>query len=68
MNGIGLLVSFLGAVALGVSAQFGQAAGYGGPLIWEGQWWRLFNAAGWCLLAIGFAFQLMAEFLCRRRQ
>lgn len=68
MNVIGLLTSFFGAVALGISTQFGQAAGFGGPLIWKGPWWRTLNVAGWFLLAIGFMFQLIAVFLPRRRK
>ena len=55
----GLLCGFIGTVLLGLSTQFGLGAGWGGKLIWEKKhYWRLINALGWFLLALGFLMQL----------
>jgi len=60
---IGLALNFFGAVILGVSSQFGSAAGWGGALVWKGARWRWFNVIGWLLLALGFIIQFSAKFL-----
>lgn len=61
MNAVrnGLLLNFIGAVLLGVSSQFGLAAGLGGPIVWKACFWTIMNILGWGLLAIGFLIQLM---------
>ena len=59
---LGLLLNFVGSVLLGVSSQFGSAAGWGGVLVWKGAYWRWLNAFGWLLLALGFIMQLCAAY------
>jgi len=65
MSDIGLILNFVGAVLLGVSSQFGSAAGWGGKLVWKGTLWHVLNGIGWFLLAFGFIIQFFAKFLDR---
>lgn len=55
---LGLLLSFIGAVSLGISTQFGLGVGYGGLVAFKYYFWKLLNAFGWITLAVGFAVQL----------
>lgn len=54
---IGLLLNFIGAVLLGLSMQFGVAAGWFGPIVSKNWIWKLTNFLGWGLLAFGFLIQ-----------
>ncbi len=54
MNICGLILNFLGAVLLGLSAQLGVGTAWGGSIIWKNNYWRWSNIVGWCLLALGF--------------
>lgn len=56
---IGVAFNFLGTICLGISTQIGVGVGWGGPIVWRGQPWRLLNVLGWVLLALGFAVQLL---------
>jgi hypothetical protein len=56
---VGLALNFVGAVLLGVSSQFGLAAGFGGPIVWKKTYWGWINVVGWSLLAIGFLIQFI---------
>jgi hypothetical protein len=58
MNICGLILNFLGAVLLGLSAQLGVGTAWGGSIIWKNNYWRWSNIVGWCLLALGFLMQL----------
>lgn len=58
---IGLLVNFVGATLLGISSQFGLAAGWGGLIVWKKLPWKWANILGWILLAVGFLIQLTAS-------
>ena len=53
----GLLVSLLGALLVGISTHIGWVTGFVGVIVWANLWWRLVNAAGWLLLALGFLLQ-----------
>lgn len=59
---IGLVLNIIGSVLIGLSSQFGSAAGWGGVLVWKGAYWRWANAIGWLLLVVGFSIQLYAAF------
>jgi hypothetical protein len=60
LNIIGLLMNLAAAVALGLAAQKGTEAGYGGPLIPKSRGWKIAGDAGWWLLGFGYLLQLIA--------
>ena len=53
---VGLSLNFIGALLLGVTAQFGTVAVLDGGIVLKGCWWWL-NLLGWFLLVSGFAVQ-----------
>jgi len=54
---VGLSLNFIGALLLGVTAQFGTVAVLDGGIVLKGCWWWL-NLLGWLLLGSGFVVQL----------
>ena len=57
VHAIGLLVSLVGALLVGISTHAGWVTGFVGVIVWTNLWWRVANAAGWLLLVLGFLLQ-----------
>jgi hypothetical protein len=54
-------LNFAGAVAVGLSNQFGLAAGFGGPIVWKNAACQIVNGIGWLMLIGGFGLQWMVR-------
>ena len=55
------VLQIFASLLLGLSAQFGITAGWGGLLVFKSRAWRLLNGVGWLCLLLGGVAQLKAN-------
>lgn len=58
----GLIINFIGGVAITLTSQFGTATAWGGNIKEKNKFWGITNKFGWYLMCAGFIFQIIAKF------